>query len=370
MPTVNACFASACENKLGERIAASSLLLWLIFTVSSGQLGLAEQAKAKNVPVTCSTCHAGVVASYAHAPMRNALPSSHTNPALIAHPRLNVQLGQYSYTVQTKDGQSTYTVSDGTDSLTLPIRWIFGAKSQTWVLEMNGSFYEGLVSYFHRDGVLAPTLGEESIKPHSLTEAVGRKLQTWEVNRCFDCHATNAVEGLKLKLDSMTPGVDCEHCHLGSAKHQVDAQHDNFTSLPTQLEKMNALDTANFCGRCHRTWDTVVRNGWKGTVNVRFSPYRLENSKCFTADDPRISCIACHDPHQPIEQEESFYDAKCLSCHALPKKPGASSNNKSCPVATAACVRCHMPKVNLAGGRYVFTDHEIRVVKANETYPY
>ena len=38
----------------------------------------------------------------------------------------------YTYKVSTKDGQSTYSVTDGTGSLTVPIRWMLGEQTQTW----------------------------------------------------------------------------------------------------------------------------------------------------------------------------------------------------------------------------------------------
>ena len=352
------------------------MLVCFLCALASGRPELAQTAKPPAAsPVTCATCHAGVVASYAHAPMRHALESPGANPVLETHPDLTVQMGGYSYTVRTKDGQSTYTVSDGSDSMTLPIRWNFGEKTQTWVLEKDGNLYESLVSYFHREKALAVTPGDDRITPHNLTEAMGRKLNAWEINQCFNCHATNALDGVKLKLDTLTPGLGCERCHVGAEQHMADAIQDNFATLPKKLKTMDAEDAANFCGQCHRTWDTVLRNGWKGVVDVRFQPYRLENSRCFTGNDRRISCLACHDPHQPVNHNDGLYDSKCLACHGDTKPSKISTATappaaKVCPVAKSNCVSCHMLKVELPGGHAVFTDHMIRIVKAGEPYPY
>lgn len=327
--------------------------------------------------IGCSTCHVGVVRNYSHAPMRHAMEPEGANPPLAAHPALAVQLNGYSYTVQTKDGHSTYTVSDGHDSLTLPIRWIFGQRAQTWVLEKDGRSYESLVSYFPRENALGTTPGDDRIKPHNLTEAMGRELASSETLHCFDCHATNATAGLKLTLDKLTPGLDCERCHVGAQQHMADAIHDNFKTVPQHLRRMNADETSNFCGQCHRTWETVVRNHWKGPAFVRFQPYRLQNSKCFIGNDPRISCIACHDPHQPASHDQAYYDAKCGACHSASHpsvKATAGGNSapetaKSCPVGKANCVGCHMPKVELPGGHATFTDHQIRIVHPGDPYP-
>ena len=40
-----------------------------------------------------------------------------------------------------------------------------------------------------------------------------------------------------------------------------------------------------------------------------------------------------------------------------------------CRVATKDCVTCHMPRLDLPGSHKKFTDHMIRIVKANEPYP-
>ncbi|HWG21668.1 MAG TPA: multiheme c-type cytochrome [Terracidiphilus sp.] len=357
--------------------------------------------------VTCATCHLGVVNAYAHAPMRNAMLAMGADPALDAHPNLSIELNGHTYTVLTKDGKSTYTVSDGTSSLTVPIRWILGQHSQTWVLEKDGRLYESLVSYFARDQRLAATPGDEKIVPSTLTEAMGRELPIWEARNCLTCHATGFNPEEKLTSQKLTPGLNCERCHEGAAQHMADAQLSIFTSLPKSLKKMDAGETATFCGQCHRTWDKVVREGWKGPNNVRFTPYRLQNSKCFIAGDRRISCLACHDPHQQINHVVAFYDAKCLACHspaaashsasapamsssasapalspsasAPALSPSASApalppfasvpHFKSCPVAREKCITCHMPKVELAGGHAVFTDHQIRIVQPGEPYP-
>jgi len=108
-----------------------------------------------------------------------------------------------------------------------------------------------------------------------------------------------------------------------------------------------------------------------GSVNVRFQPYRLENSKCWDPTDQRIACIACHDPHQELVRQTSAYDVKCLACHvnAPQAKPTSSHPGPVCPVARQNCASCHMPKVDLPGAHHAFTDHDIRIVRAGAPYP-
>jgi len=386
MLTVNTWFAAAWLSRaawLGRwRLAVgcrAGAVLCLVCLLVSGAAGWGQAAKdtvakSAGAAVTCATCHAGVVAHYAHAPMRHAMEMGGANPVLDKHPNLTAQVGGYSYSVQTKDGKSTYSVTNGTDTLTLPIQWMFGTHSQTWVLEQDGHLYESYVTYFARGEQLGITPGDQRITPHNLTEAMGRKLPIWETHDCFKCHASGAVDGAKLTLDTLRPGLDCERCHVGAQQHMVDAEHDNFKTLPKSLKKMDAENVSNLCGSCHRTWDTVMRNHWQGPAFVRFQPYRLEHSRCFIGNDPRISCLACHDPHQGVDHNDAVYDAKCLACHGAGKVtvvalPAGSVTPKICPVSKDKCVSCHMPKVELPGGQAVFTDHFIRVVKAGEAYP-
>ena len=339
----------------------------LLCTRSDSRMAFAGQQQDKQLTaaVTCATCHAGVASSFKNAPMRHAMEPDGANPLLNAHPDITSQLGAYTYRVQTRGAHSTYSVSDGKDTLTLPIHWIFGQHTQTWVLEKDGHFYESLVSYFPRENTLATTPGDQGISPHTLEEAVGRRLPIWETRVCFNCHASGVGE--KLDVAKITPGLNCEHCHAGAQQHMEDAANENFKTLPKSLKHLDAEQVSDFCGQCHRTFDTVMRNRWHGPAFVRFQPYRIELSKCFVGNDPRISCVACHNPHQQLNHSTAFYDSKCLACHEARASSRVAA--KVCPVAKSNCTSCHMPKVELPGGHAQFTDHFIRVVKPGEDYP-
>jgi hypothetical protein len=300
-----------------------------------------------------------------------ALPAE--NPTLRENPKLTVRKGPYTYTVETRANESTYSVSDGTRTISLPIHWNFGAGAQTWILEHHGRRYESAVSYYPSIAGLDFTTGDEDLKPQNLDDAVGREISMAEQKVCFGCHTSNALLNGKLDLSSMRPGVTCEHCHLGTAVHLSDSFNGDFDSAPTDLRKLSSEDISNFCGQCHRTWETVVRNHWRGDLTVRFQPYRLANSKCFDGSDPRISCIACHDPHVDVVRQDSTYDGKCLACHAGATTTSAATSgarhSRTCPTAKSDCVSCHMPKVNLPNGHLTFTDHQIRIVKPGDLFP-
>jgi Zn finger protein HypA/HybF involved in hydrogenase expression len=240
---------------------------------------------------------------------------------------------------------------------------------------------ESLVSFYPGAHGLDTTIGDQSIEPKTLEEAVGRELSNTEAKSCFGCHSTGSVADHKLTLNTVTPGLQCQRCHVNADQHLEAISRGKLTSLPPALTHLSAEDTSTFCGQCHRTWQTVVRNRWMGVINVRFQPYRLANSKCFDGVDARMSCTACHNPHRQLITDEKSYDGKCLACHDKGAKLSAgmiaahsdqaTSQLKMpvCPVAKENCASCHMPKVDLPGAHRAFTDHEVRIVKAGESYP-
>lgn len=331
--------------------------------------------------VTCATCHPAQAVPQPQTSMGRALQMAAVDPLFETHQKLTFRRGGFSYTLERRGGEVAYTVTDGSGTLSLPIRYCFGTGTQTFVLEHDGHLYESVVSYYKTIDGLDTTMGDQDLNPKTLLEAAGRELPSEQSTACFSCHTTGAVSNHQLKLDAMTPGLTCERCHAGTSEHLQAVSHGKLTAVPAKLKQLSPENISNFCGQCHRTWETVLRNNWHGEINVRFQPYRLANSKCFDGTDARISCIACHDPHREIVREDKTYDHNCLACHSAGAKPsvgmlaahaGQAASQvamKTCPVAKSDCVSCHMPTVQLPGGHMIFKDHDIRVVKANEPYP-
>jgi len=303
--------------------------------------------------------------------MAHALETVEDCKTLIDHPVLTVTVGAYSYRIERKGSQSDYTVSDGSKALTLPIRWAMGASTaigQTFILEKDGELYESRVSYFRELNGLGPTLGSVESVPADIKEAAGRVMNQDDKLRCFGCHATNAAAGRQLTLQKMTPGVQCAHCHEDTETHLAAMLLDSY-DLQTQQQTsksrtFSAEQVSDFCGQCHRTWAEIAMQPNPGINNIRFQPYRLTGSKCYDVDDARISCLACHDPHHEVDSNVRDYDSKCLACHG-----GGKVGAKACRVSKQNCATCHMPKLELPGAHHKFTDHRIRVVKANEPFP-
>jgi hypothetical protein len=322
---------------------------------------------------TCASCHREEARSQPQTAMGIGIQLPEDQTVLKNHPRLTFESNGYKYVIERKDGVSVYTVSDGAGFLALPIRYAFGVSAQTFVLEYGGHFYESLVSYYpHANttgaGGLAITMGSERLKPHTLVEAMGRATSSEEIATCFGCHSSGGVSQGAFTLQSMRPGLDCEHCHSGGNAHMEAMAKGKPAVTPKKLGQLSAEDMSENCGACHRTWNAVVRMRTWGEVNVRFQPYRLANSKCFLGNDRRISCTACHNPHINLVRGDASYDRQCLACHGASSLAGAAAP-KSCPIADRNCVGCHMPKVELPGSHSVFTDHQIRIVRSGDRYP-
>jgi hypothetical protein len=335
----------------------------------------------------CVKCHMSE-ASQQSTPMAHALEFVGDCDILRSHPRLAFHTGPYTYEIVRTGNASSYTVTDGHDTISEPILWAFGLgqAGQTYVFAHSGSYYESRVSFFNDSQSLDFTLGAARSVPTTLDEAAGQVVSANDARACFGCHSTGAVSGSHLDVSHLVAGVTCESCHGPGARHLAAVESGNAASPHIfNPGKLNTGDLADFCGSCHRSLMQVELMHIKSIVNVRFQPYRLALSKCFDPDDRRISCLACHNPHQSLKTDPASYDSACLACHRSSSKlPAPLSSTKhaasrgrqarqstapACPVAKGLCVTCHMPKYTLPGAHFEFTDHRVRIVHPKEPYP-
>ena len=326
---------------------------------------------AGGTPGGCASCHRAESTDFERGAMPRALESAAQCSILIANPKLTAQIGFYSYEIERAGEQSIYTVTDNGHTIRVPLAWAFGqgAAGQTYLFERNGQWYESRVSYFSAVNGLDLTMGAKDIPVRNIDDAAGRLIGPTEVAQCFNCHATHATANHQLTLVAMTGGVRCERCHGDAAGHLAAVRKGDAANFAMRkLGGMRAEEMANFCGQCHRTWSQIAMSGPFGVLNVRFQPYRLSNSPCFDTSDPRIRCTACHDPHGELRTEPASYDASCKACHAAGAQPATRASTHICRVSTKNCVSCHMPRVELPGSHKRFTDHEIRIAKANDKY--
>jgi hypothetical protein len=329
---------------------------------------------------TCARCHGSKAAAQKKTPMARAAMSVSLSDILHAHPLMSFGPGKYQYRIETGASQSRYSVSAGSESLSFPLLWAFGTGrvGQSYLFKKeNADFSEARVTYFESLGTLGFTPSRALLSPSGVQEAMDRPVGQAEVMRCFGCHATGSSIGGRFDEAHLVPGVTCEACHGPGAAH-VKAMDDDSTvasqeSKPAIFNSghLNPADAVDFCGACHGTWWDVKLAGVKGVSSARSAPYRLVTSKCWGKGNARLTCTACHDPHEQLQTDAAAYDKACLKCHASSSGSGktAGHDGPACPVATSRCTSCHMVKVYVPEMHDNFTDHRIRIAKAGEAFP-
>jgi len=324
----------------------------------------------------CINCHRAIGESQAATPMAQAAATAVHSRVLRQRGNVATDAGAYSYSIVSSGAESRYSVRAGAAALTVPLSWAFGLgnKGQTFVYKRGDRFFESRMSFYASLQNLALTTGHSLNPPADLEAALGQPISVEPLRKCFGCHTTGSDAAEGFDPDQATPGVGCESCHGPGGRHATLMSEQNLEEgrqaifNPVRLGPVALVD---FCGACHRTWSDVNEMNLSGVANVRFQPYRLENSRCWGNGDARLSCLACHDPHKQVVKDSSFYDAKCLACHASGRqeKPRPDRPGKACPVKQKGCANCHMPKVLLPSMYSTFVDHEIRVVKPHANYP-
>jgi hypothetical protein len=349
----------------------------------------------------CAKCHASIAAAQQSTAMAHAATRTADAEILHQHDHLTFHLGPYREEIVTTDDKSVLTVtSDNAPTLSADLLWAFGLghMGQTYIYQRNGSYYESQLSFYASSQSLNITPEHSPSTPANIEDAAGRRLTPVETRRCFSCHASPSPGSNANVPDNNLPdkdlpnrnppskdqfdpnavvlGLTCEACHGPGALHSAamkSGMQEEGPSLIMNPKHIDPVASVDFCGACHRTWEDVVANGFSGigVYNVRFAPYRLENSKCWGRGDARLTCISCHDPHQPLERDPAAYDSRCLQCHV--NQPGAKKTathpGAACRVSTKNCTTCHMPKIETPIQHSVFTDHWIRIVQPGKPYP-
>jgi len=326
----------------------------------------------------CKFCHSAIFETQTKTAMaRTMMPASESflRQQQKAGKEYDLSLPPFLYNVSFTAPQGPmFKVTDGQHSRTAELQWAFGTgrTGQSYIWSEGGRFYESRFSYFSSLKKLDLTPGRLNGVPEDLEMATGRVMAASEAKGCFACHASaREVASDNLDPHKMIPGISCEGCHGPGAAHvAAEESGGNGATAIFNPGRLKPTDLVDFCGACHGSyWDIELRGG-TGPVTVRSPGYRLEKSQCWVAPDPRITCVACHDPHVPLVKQIAAYDQKCLACHnvkgaqALPDHPGAA-----CPVAKSECASCHMKKVDVPEMFMQETDHFIRIVRKGEVFP-
>jgi tetratricopeptide (TPR) repeat protein len=228
-------------------------------------------------------------------------------------------------------------------------QWAFGAgtKAVTWISQTGEeTIAEHGLSYYAATKSLAFTPGHTSSADivYRTFDPIATAL------RCFRCHSTGPVTlaaGFQVQPDE--PGIHCEACHGPGRAH---AESGGAAAIQNP-KRLSAVQINTLCGACHRqASDLDDDTDWSNAWNVRHQPSYLHRAACFRNSNGALSCLTCHDPHQPLKTAAPAYDARCTSCH-----PKAAHTT---PIAARSCVGCHMPQV-ATSANLKFTNHWIGI---------
>ncbi|HEX2833330.1 MAG TPA: hypothetical protein VHW00_09965 [Thermoanaerobaculia bacterium] len=343
---------------------------------------------------SCANCHADVARTYQHVGMARSLYRPRADAFLEdfdAPPYFHAKSKQY-FEIRRRGDVLTFRryqlASDGAPIHLFEQRvdWILGSgnHSRTYLYATpGGELYQLPLAWYSqtREWRMAPGYDRAD------HEGVLRRVR-YECMFCHNAYSAAREEPLSYWRSQAFParlseGIGCQRCHgpgakhveLASAKRDVAVVRKSIVN-PIRIGRKLRND---ICYECHMQ-PTVLISGIRKfgrdiqsfrpgqslddythridvdedvmprdqRFEINHHPYRLEQSRCFTESEGRLSCLTCHDPHRKIT-DAAHYRKACLSCHASAHR------------ATEDCTSCHMQKrrpqdvVNV-----VMTDHFIR----------
>lgn len=378
---------------------------WIVWEEGVTSLGPATNSTpstntAKPSPLTgyvgsqvCAECHADVAEEYHDSPM--------------AHSWVRVEdssTWEVSESSIVEDPHSPFQYQSVLEGGHLVQRETLSEESDFFRREMSADFFVG--SGNHARAMISQENGYLTQLPLAWFSGKGE----WRLNPgyelsnhrferpilpgCIACHGglANHRSPSKNRYDlPIANGIGCERCHGPGQEHIAfhrkgrNSHSANDRDPITNPHKLTAARANDVCLQCHLQGDVVIyqpgadafsfRPGEKlsahrldfliqtdqpDTFGVASHGARFMQSRCFLESGKKLTCIHCHDAHQPIRAISPVaYDAKCNACHqpAACKRPKNSSRTKR----SESCVDCHMPRRRTREGQHlVFTDHWIR----------
>ena len=261
--------------------------------------------------------------------------------------------------VQGLDGLHAVNESDRIQRQ-VKLDWCFGSGTHacTWVSAIpdslgNTDSLEFRWTWFASIDGFGITPGQPEKPGTSSVSSLGLLFDGPKARRCFSCHATVVpVNHGRIDQAGIRPGVTCQRCHGPRAKHVLSEGEFH----PEGWGRVDRMEAVRRCAVCHRlSEEHEPEEIVPGNRNiVRFQPAGLLQSACFVKSEMR--CTTCHDPHRPMDQQDSLRIQQCVQCH-----DSKVDSHVTCGAGeTDHCLACHMPKVEMEFP-VAFTDHWIRV---------
>lgn len=319
----------------------------------------------------CAECHeqAGTFLKTGHA---NTLQRASEPSSLELLQHWNLSSAGSGTSIRLVDGKPVVSYRNGSVERELSVDWCFGsgAHARTWACMLTDSqgasdLLELRYTWYHRQGGFDVTPGQPAEGGPDPLQNLGMQFDGPKAQRCFSCHATRVpmLHG-NIVLEDVVPGVHCQRCHGPRGQHVAS----NGQTRDPRWQFTDRMDSVRRCGQCHRMAEEREPHEIRpdNPDIVRFQPMGLLNSACFKQSE--MTCTTCHDPHKPLNEQDSLGLWQCRQCHD-PERPEHTLCSQG---EREDCLKCHMPKVEMkfpVSSPVSFTDHWIRIPTTAEKSP-
>ena len=361
----------------------------------------------------CAQCHAELFESYQHVGMANSFMKPDAQRVIEDFENASFfhEPSQRHYEMSQRDGQyffKRFQLDESGEPINVfqrKVDWILGSgnhsRSYLYQTEAGEMFLLPVAWYTgEKKWNMAPGYDRPD------HEGVGHIVR----RECMFCH--NAYPDVAAGSDAygtdhvfpheLPQGIGCQRCHGPGADHvRAALRNDDEQAVakivnPSRLKAELREDVCNSChlqpsvamfgvrrfGRADYSFrpgeplsEYLVQMDIKGKrgdeadrFEINHHAYRLRQSQCFLNSAEGISCLACHDPHKHVPQENraAHYGAACAKCHQKADCKLDSSENKDHPdfagIDSQNCIACHMPKHRAQDVVHVaMTDHKIQL---------
>ena len=347
----------------------------------------------------CAICHPATAASYQGVGMAQSLrrPAAASRLEDDAHASYEHLPSQQHFTLQWQGdalrfrrwqldarGRRINEVEQNVD-------WILGSghRSRVYLYRTpGGELYQLPVAWYAQEGRLGMAPGYDRADHDGLTRRIRRE--------CLFCHnaypeqdtGSDARWAPQTFPSTLPQGTGCQRCHGPGASHARTVVSNGTTQeIRDSIVNPRRLAPArrdDICFQCHllpavavigprrfghgdysfrpgQALDDYLLHVEVSEANAPPTPFeinhhawRLTQSPCYTKGG--ITCIDCHDPHQPLASDPRLKQADmvCQRCH--------QAHSVSAPAdSQSSCTTCHMPRRRTQDVVHVsMTDHRIQ----------
>ena len=224
----------------------------------------------------------------------NMLPCARPTPSFLdGQKALSFRQAPYIYEIVRNGDVVLESVGDGRSSISQPLLLAFGKGivGQTYIYEVDGNLFETRVSYYTAFKGLDLTTGHLPLPPPASNVP-------WDVpsgpeaQKCFGCHTTASTTANRFDPNQSLEGVTCEACHGPGSRHvqaMKTGQIERGKKIILNPTSLDAASSVDFCGACHRTTQDVLEMNVSGVATVRFQPFRLQQSRCWSRANGQLT---------------------------------------------------------------------------------